>query len=267
MPISVIPVATQKKKGKFKYETVKKSTAPDREEFPKHLLGNTVEEAEALFKKFSKTLNDLARSYAAGSGLDRADIFGEAILGLARAKRDFDPDRSNNFKTFAIYKMKDSIRDYVGSQSGPVAVPAYVRKISRWVNELECLSSTNVLELLNRGAKPSNRRCVKLMNLLTSEAKRLNISYRELVERARAIPYEDTDTDINAQSEDQETRLYAKITLSELDKLMTEKERTIVIALAEGDTLREIGDKMGLTASRIHQKLKELRERLKKKVR
>lgn len=264
MPISVIPVATQKKTGKFKYEVIKKSAAPKHEEFPKHLLGNTVEEAEATFKSFSKTLNNLARSYAAKSNLDRPDIFGEAILGLARAKRDFDPERSSNFKTFAIYKIRDAIHDYIRSQSGPVAVPAHIRKISRWLNELKGLSASSVLELLNGKTKAINKRSAALVNLLTKEAKRLGLSHEELIERARSIPYEDVSTSVDAQSEDQETRLYARITLSELEKLMTEQERAIVIALAEGKTLREIGAEMGVTGARIHQKLKKMRARLKK---
>ena len=267
MPISVIPVATRKKAGKFRYEIVKKSAAQYYEAFPKHLLGDTVAEAESLFKEFSKTLNSIAHSYAAKSGLDRADIFGEGILGLARAKRDFDPRRSNNFKTFAIYKIKDSIHDHIRSLSGPVSVPAYVSKVSRWLNELESSSPETTLDLLSGRAEALTKRAVELIRLLSAEAKRLGLSYEELVERARLIPYEDRSVDVDSQGVDNETRLYARITLSELDKLMTEDERQIVIGLSKGKTLRKIGAEMGVTGVRICQKLQKMRARLKKKVR
>lgn len=41
-------------------------------------------------------------SYAKARGLDRDDCVGEAMLGLARAARSFDPSRGLRFSTYAV---------------------------------------------------------------------------------------------------------------------------------------------------------------------
>jgi RNA polymerase sigma factor (sigma-70 family) len=277
MPIDIVPLKLKGRKsppGRFKYVIIQKDLAPVHERFPKHLLADTAEEAEAVFKMFSKVVNDLARSYAAGSGLNRADLFGEAVIGLARAKRDFDPRRSKNFKTFAIYKMKDTLNDYVRSFSSPVPVPAYLKRVSRWVGILEEVLRSAMLPEVDVEAILNGRRqaflpgelhdhYLELSEYLAKEAKRLNVTQEELVKRARAIPKEFvSEPDGLAASDDE---LYTRIMVEELKRHMTETELRISEMIMAGKTYKEIADVFGRTAPWVRQQLDKIKDRLKDK--
>ena len=285
MPIAIVPVKLKGRKkysGEFKYTVIQKGAVPGYEEFPKHLLAETVEEAEAVFKGFSKTLNDLARSYASKSGLDRADLFGEGILGLARARRDFNPKRSSNFKTFAIYKIKDCLNAYVRSFSGPVAVPAYVRKVNRWINLLEetlraaALCNSDIEAVLN-GEKDAlfpndlhifpddlQEQYLRLERLISGEAKRLKMPRKALIKRARVIPRGD-NSDVDSYSGNTEDQLDAKIVVEELKEHMTEIEISIANMIMEGRKYEEIAGVFGHKPPWVSQQLVKMRKRLKKR--
>lgn len=253
---------------RFKYAIIQKQ----KEKFPKHLLGDTVEEAEALFKKYSKTLNILARSYSTGSGIERTDLFGEAIMGLAKAKRDFDPERSKNFKTFAIYKIKDVLNAYIRGFSGPVRVPAYISKVNKWVSNLEAILKcamldTNEIEAVLVGDEKVilpellHNDYLKLSKMIADEARRLNTSQNDLVNRARTVPYGCANV-VDHISYDDDCDLHTKIVVEELKKHMTSTEITISNMIMEGRTYREIAAVFGHTKPWVSQQLAKMKKKL-----
>lgn len=276
MPIDVLSVKLKvkgKSGKKFKFLVVKKGI-PVYDGFPKHLLGDTVEEAEIFFKKFSKTVNDLARSYATKTGLERSDLFGEAILGLAKARRDFDPKRGD-FKTYAIFHMKNSIQKYIRTAAMPVIVPAYIVKVNRWINELESL-----IPHLNKDEKEEvlygkmymlladdrlQERFERLNQMLADETKRLGLSRQNLIERARVLPCTPCGNYLIEKEDDQEQRILAKIVLDKLKNHMTETELTITNMLMEGKTYEEIGNSFSRSRAWVCLQLKEMRNRLRNK--
>jgi len=274
MSIGVFPIKLHKrtlKNQEFQYSLV--LTIPKQRKFPKHLLGETVEEAEAEFKKFSKMLNDLARSYAKRYGLERADIFGEAVFGLAEAKRDFDPKRSTDFKTFAIYKIRSVIDKYVREFVAPVTIPAYLRKINRWVNQLEnvlrsALLSQDDINSILRGEREVflspdlHEDYIYLRNLIVAEAGRLNISQDALVSRAQAMPRGQVEVEEAYVNTDEQ--MYAKLLVEKLRSHMTEVELAISNMIMEGKTFEEVGQCFGHKAPWVVQKLRKMRKRLKR---
>ena len=92
------------------------STKPvdeEQETFLPYYLGDTPEDAEETYSSFSGLLGIMANAYSTFSKDDLEDYFGEAVRGLARAKRDWDPTRGGcQFKTFAILKIKNALNEF-----------------------------------------------------------------------------------------------------------------------------------------------------------
>ena len=109
----------------------------EKEIFLDYFLGSTPEEAEEVFYEFSDTLNTITKSYHNWSRLDKGDLFGTALVGLARAKRDFDPLRSDNFKAFVILKVKNALNEYYRRNKTAVSIPSYVRIANSYINNIK----------------------------------------------------------------------------------------------------------------------------------
>ena len=283
MPIRMKPVKFDKDEdgryknaGGFKYDVVRKSTVHTYEEFPKHFLGDTIEEAESLYKEFAKDLNKLSFSYAIGSGLDKADLFGEALIGLARAKRDFDAKRGGKFRTFAIYKIKDALEEHVRKFSAPVILPAYIRRAQKIIYKLTgLLHSGGVeqekIEMFLKGhivdtPRETIRRSAELLTFLKNEAERAKISLAEIVERAKTVPHVSPNVDEIESDDRREEKMYAKLLVDDLKSHMSEKELKIAELIMKGKTFEEIGKEFDRSDAWVAQQLEKMRERLKKKI-
>ena len=104
--------------------------------FPQHFLASNAEDAENLYKEYTHYLKMFASKYALYTGLDEDDLFQEAVIGLARASRDFEAERSDEFRTFAIYKIKDALREFVSSQSSDISIPQYIQDAAKLIIKL-----------------------------------------------------------------------------------------------------------------------------------
>jgi len=274
MSIDILPIKLRSKNsGKsFRYDLAHKDI--DHKGFPKHLLGSTLEEAEKMFKSFSKILNSLAGFYANKTGLDKADILGEAVIGLAKAKRDYDPTRSDDFRTFAIYKITDEIHNYTRCFFGQVKAPAYIKRAGRWIVEfrdilkskgipLHCISTIVEQDVTNTAGD----RAVELLGYILKEANRLNISVDELAERTDKLPR--YYLELNGQSECNECsedQLHAKIVVNKLKGYLTKNELHIANGIMEDKTHKEIAEDLGYTTPWVTQQLEKIRRKLKDKV-
>jgi len=280
MPIRMKPVifdgdggGKYKDVGGFKYDIVKKSTVHTYEEFPKHFLADSMEKAEKLYQEFSKTLNYMAGKYATTSGLEKADLFGEALVGLARANRDFDLTRSDNFKTFALYKIKDALEEYVRNFSTPVALPAYLKKSQRIMHRLVGLlhskgtSDEDIQDIFDGNIdKLPDHQCLELHGYLTNAAERAGISLPVLIERIKNLPHSSSDTE-NVEADNRaEEKMYAKLVVDGLKNHMSKNELEIAELIMEGKTFEEIGRRFNRTDAWVAQQLDKMRTRLKKKI-
>jgi len=280
MPIRMKPVkfdgdetGKYKNVGGFKYDIVKKSTVHTYEEFPKHFLADSMEKAEGLYQEFARTLNQMAGKYSMASGLDKADLFGEALVGLARASRDFDPTRSEKFRTFALYKIKDALEEYTRNFSTPVALPAYLKKSQRLMYRLvgllhsKGISEEDIQDILDGNIdKVPDRQCLVLQRYLVSAAERAGISLPVLIERIDNLPRGSSNTEDVEASDRFEEKLYAKLVVDGLKGYMTEKEIEIAELIMEGKTFEEIGRRFDRSDAWVAQQLDKMRTRLKKKM-
>ncbi|RLF88113.1 hypothetical protein DRN34_00050 [Thermococci archaeon] len=259
--------------GGFKYDVVKKSVVYSKEEMPKFFLADTPEDAEALYQEYDKLLNNMSASYAMATGVSKSDLFGEALIGLGRAKRDWDANRSNNFRILAIYYIKDALNEFVRKNSLTVHVPSYIKKsysnieqVKRLLNAYdlgyEVLYSASINDNL---PKEIMKKVEDLITKLTYAAERAKVPYKQFVERAEHIPTVTADDLIGATPEEtirESERVEAALIVDKIMEYMDDEELSIAKGIMEGKTYKEISADLGMPPHWSHYKIKRFRDRL-----
>ncbi len=216
---------------------------------------------ERLVRSNLRLVVNIAKKYA-NRGLGLGDLIEEGNLGLIKAVDYFDPDRGTRFSTYAAWWIKQSIKRALLLNVQPVHIPTcMVALMNQWRH--------TALELENRlGRTPDVKEVADIMHLPLRKAKIIH----QIVEILSSVrdtaggdgseenrPFEETLQDQNAGKPE--------------DTLVADEERTKVlrllkeIDLREADvlrlhygldgrkpmTLRQIGEKLGLTRERIRQ--------------
>jgi RNA polymerase sigma factor FliA len=198
-----------------------------------------------------------------GSGLpahvDENDLVSYGLLGLIGAIERFDPDRDIKFETYAISRIKGSIIDELRAMDWvPRSVRSRARDIERAIGELE--------RKLMRA--PTDEEIAEKLGVTTGD---LNDSLSEIGRSSIAALDElwtissgaggdqvaliDTIEDTQGpepQSELAQTEL--REALGEAIARLPEREKLVVtLYYYEELTLREIGEVLGVTESRVSQ--------------
>jgi RNA polymerase sigma factor (sigma-70 family) len=260
----------------------------DGEKFCKCFLADTMEEASELMAAFDRDITMLAAKFASfARNLDKEDLEQEGLIGLARANRDFDEGRSENFRIFAIYKIKDAMREFVTTQSSNVRVPQYVKEalrlswsLGRAMEKGGYMGHDSIVDLwdisANFEADPAIIADVdKIRRSLKSLADRCHTTVYQLLERAEVTPisittsldiYDPHRLDNFPSVEDSITSYLAtEQSMKNLRDFLTEDEFKLLHArYVEGKTLRELAPEMGITAPSVHTRAQNILKKLKR---
>ncbi|MAE29876.1 MAG: FliA/WhiG family RNA polymerase sigma factor [Planctomycetes bacterium] len=181
------------------------------------------------------------------------DLISAGLFGLMDAIRGFDPDRGFKFKTYCSTRIRGSILDQLRSQDW---VPRLVRlKATRIDKALQSLTS-------QYGREPTH----------SELAESLELSHGDLSKEisggtAKAVfsiseRWDDSSEDGGEKSEiiedkkatDPISELHQKDLMVYLTRSLTSKERFIIEQYYQvGHTMREIGEMLALTESRVCQ--------------
>lgn len=247
---------------------------------PKHLLADTPEEAEVVFNKYKNFLNGIAYTYSVSTGIDKADLFGEAVLGLSKAISNFDPYRGCSLQTYASRVIKSVLNDYVRRNTYTIFVPPYIKRANRLIRMLKGLASNSELtnsainEVVSTGnflllPKEFHNEGQKLVNLIDREAKRASINYKALVGRAEYIPSDvelsDKVIEEHQAFVEQEEDLDSAMFVSHLKSYMSPVELSIANGIMTGKTYEEVANEHGKTKAWVKQKLNKFRDRIMKR--
>ncbi len=278
----------------------KKTGKKTLEKFAAHFLAETEVEATKLYKQYENIIQIIANRAKIITGLDIDDLISEGTIGLARANRDFENTRGATFRTFAIYKIKDAVREYANSQSTSISIPQYIRDarslsaslkrivscydntmfdswslLDVWKASKSCeAEDTKLDEKLVRSVKDIRQ---KLVNL----ADRSCTSIEQLLERADLAPIkavEIEDYNINSipgksvapgdsiTTEDITVEeIMTKKHIKKLKEFLSEKDYNLLFNhFGEGKTEREIAKELGIKASSVHVKIHEIIAKVKR---
>lgn len=214
---------------------------------------------------------NIARGYT-GKGLGLQDLIAEGNLGLLRAVEAFDPAMNTRFSTYASFWIKQSIKRAIVNMGKTIRLPAYtVQLLSDWRR-----ASNQLQEELGR--PPTQEEVAGRLKL---SKKKLNI-IKKAMRIHNAAPHSDQAeqgrtfdellTDARHKAPDAEMIEHDELrqVLHLLD-LMEPREATVLrlrfgLDDEEPKTLKEIGERLGLTRERVRQiereALGKLRNRL-----
>jgi RNA polymerase primary sigma factor len=200
----------------------------------------------------------IARAYV-GRGLDLQDLIAEGNLGLFRAVEGFDPDMNTRFSTYATFWIKQSIRRALQYTSKTIRLPSYMLTLlSKWRRasaELEeRLNRTPTTEEIARRLKLSRRRLKVLtkairiyQSVFVSETADAALSPLDLLTDERAVA---PDAQM-VQNDELQRVLHLVEGLEPREKDVL--RRRFGLNNHQPQTLKDIGDRLGLTRERVRQ--------------
>jgi len=191
------------------------------------------------------------------ANVDREDLVSAGILGLIKAVDRFDPGRGVKFETYATTVVRGEVMESLRAKDwAPRSMRRRLRQLAEVVSQLEAQlvrapEEEEVAEAMEMTLEQYHR--------FLSEASTASVaSLEELL--AGEEPYETSDYAPGEPSEDFADPL-AIVEKAELRRLVAqavgglpERERTIMSLYYEQElTLKEIGQIMGVTESRVCQ--------------
>jgi RNA polymerase sigma factor FliA len=197
-----------------------------------------------------------------GTGLpahvEEGDLVSYGLLGLMNAIERYDPGRDIKFETYAISRIKGAIIDELRSMDWvPRSVRSRAREIERAINELE-----------NKHHRPPTDEEIaaslgisedefqdSLTQISRSSVAALDELWTISSSGGDTVSLIDTLQDPNADDPSLEmTRTELREALAAAIAKLPERERTVItLYYYEELTLREIGEVLGVTESRVSQ--------------
>ena len=202
------------------------------------------------------------------------DLISSGIIGLIDAIHKFDPGKNISFKTYAEFRIKGAILDELRSLDW---IPRSVRKKSHVIEK----AYTELERSLGRPAEAEEVSVALGMELeefyqLLDETKTVSLVDLEGVWKAARSSSELPDNELSEILQDENGRdPYLSLHFSEIQDIMVraidalpDKEKLLVsLYYYEELTMKEIGEIMGYTESRISQLHTQAMLRLKARLR
>lgn len=190
--------------------------------------------------------------------VEEGDLVSYGLLGLINAIERFEPDRDIKFETYAISRIKGAIIDELRSMDWvPRSVRSRAREIERVIGELEnkhkrAPSDEEICKALDISQDEFNS---NLAAIHRSSVAALDELWTIASSGGDTVALIDTIEDPNAEDPSRKfATTETRAALAEAIRRLPERER-LVIALYyyEELTLREIGEILGVTESRVSQ--------------
>jgi RNA polymerase primary sigma factor len=228
----------------------------------KIIVESDPEARDHMIRSNLRLVVNIAKKYA-NRGMPLSDLIEEGNLGLLRAVETFDPDHGSRFSTYASWWIKQAIKRSLINSVQPIHVPAYmVEMIARW-------KQTTVALEEQLGRSPTLEEIGKSLELPVRKARLIRRAVKAF-SSPNQMPSQEGSMGLNEMLEDEKTlrpdeAVFNADELATIKKLLSKIDRREAEVLRlrygldeeEPLTLKEIGQRVGLTRERVRQIEKE----------
>ena len=234
-------------------------TADQEKELGRRIIrDNCPESRERMVRSNLRLVVNIAKHYV-GRGLSLPDLIEEGNIGLLKAVEGFDPENGCRFSTYASWWIKQAIKRALINGVQPIHIPAYMvemmAKLKQAMRELEeVLGRLPNIDELSAHLKMSPKK-VKIIR----KAVKAYHSPTQFGAADSEMTINELVADTHNPGPDQLIRDRDELRqLSELLGQIDEREARILKLRygLEGEdpmTLKEIGERIGLTRERVRQ--------------
>jgi RNA polymerase sigma factor for flagellar operon FliA len=237
----------------------RKKDVVSRREWNRYLREQDPEVRQRLLNRYLPLVRNVAGRMAINfpRSVELCDLINTGVIGLIEAFRNFDPDRGVKFETYAVPRIRGAILDELRSLDWvPRSTRAKAREIERALLEFEN----------EYGRPPSDDELAAVLGMsindlhlsLEDVSKTTLLSLDEMIFREednRQVPRIETVEDENANiilKNLEKNELQAYLVLA-IDRLTEQEKLVIALYYYEELTLKEIGEVMKISESRVSQ--------------
>jgi RNA polymerase primary sigma factor len=203
-------------------------------------------------------------------GLPFEDLLNEGNIGLIEAAHHFDASRGTKFITYAIWWIRKSILKALSQHSAMVRIPNYQLKKVRNVRNTERMLAKELGREADREeiSKELRVTIAKIDEILQMKMRELSLD--DKVGKDKDTPISDYLVDGRSiNPEDELIKNESQVVIRMALRSLTDQEQTVIInrfGLEGGRvfTLKEIGEKLGVSRERIRQIENQAKKRLRK---
>lgn len=213
-----------------------------------------------VVESFMPLIGSVARIYSRVSVVDRCELMQEGVVGVLRALDRFDPELGTPFWAYASWWVRQAMQQLVSELSRPVVLS------DRALRQLAKIRGARRTFVRANGREPSLRELAEESELTVEQLQRLTVADRQprsLEEPAHeqsegGVTFGDLVRDPGA--EEAYDDIAARAEVRELPRLLghtSARERAVIEARfgldGPGRTLRELGQRIGVSAERVRQ--------------
>jgi RNA polymerase primary sigma factor len=214
---------------------------------------------EEMVRANLRLVVNIAKNYA-NRGMQLQDLIEEGNLGLLKAVEGFNPEMNIRFSTYASWWIKQAIKRALINSVQPIHIPAYmVEMIAKWKQAISEMED-------QLGRMPNLEELSKHMKMSVKKVRIIHRAVRAFHSPTQAAVSQDDGMALHEMLHDERTVTPDNIVLGK-DEVRTiymllnkidQREAEILrlrFGLEDGQplTLKEIGEKVGLTRERVRQ--------------